>query len=290
MKLKTVLATAVLFGSALGAEYGIAAEKKRAPAVAPAGSIHPERGPLVATAELGSLAVLSHTVQFGKNGTELNYRTEGGQDNLYFNIKLALDLELAKRHHIIALYQPLELVTEERLDTDLIVDEVTFPADTPMRFTYGFPFYRASYLYDFVQNDTTRFAFGGSLQIRNANIAFASQDGTLLKTNRDLGPVPLLKAVWEQQPSPSWWYGAEVDGIYAPISYLNGSDTEVKGALLDANLRIGTPFSKEADIYLNLRYLAGGATGTSDEEPPSDGYVDNWLHFGIAAIGFRLNP
>ncbi len=242
------------------------------------------RGPLEATAELGALAVFSHRIQFGRGGTDFNLRGDGGQENLYFNTKLALDLTLGENHHIIALYQPLELVTEERIRNDLVVDEVTFPAGTPMRFTYGFPFYRLSYLYDLVRSERTRLALGGSLQIRNATIYFESLDGTLLRTSNDIGPVPLVKALWERRLGSTWWLGAEADGIYAPVSVLNGSDSDVKGALLDANLRIGRPFHEAADIYLNLRYLGGGAEGESDE------YVRNWLHFGIAAIGFRLRP
>ena len=247
-------------------------------------------GRLVATAELGALAVLRHRIQLGREGTELNYRTEGGQENLYFNMKLALDLRLGERHHVIALYQPLTIVSEEVTRQDLIVDDVTFPAGTPMQFRYGFPFYRLSYLYDVIQDDHRRLGLGGSLQIRNADITFGSLDGELLRTTRDIGPVPLLKALWEHHPSPDWWYGAEVDGIYAPVSYLNGSDNEVTGALVDANLRVGRPFHEMADIYLNLRYLAGGAVGQSEERPPRDGYVRNWLHFGIVGIGFRLHP
>lgn len=250
----------------------------------------PGGGPLVASAELGSLAVLSHRIQFGRNATYFNFRSEGGQDTLYFNVKLALDVAMTERHHVVALYQPLEILSEERLRKDLVTDEITFPAGTPMRFVYGFPFYRLSYLYDLIDREATRLRIGGSLQVRNATIRFASLDGTLARTSSDVGPVPLLKLVWERRPSPHWWFGTEIDGIYAPISYLNGSDTEVKGALVDANLRVGKPFHETADIYLNLRYLAGGAVGTSDERAPRDGYVRNWLQFGIVGIGFRFNP
>lgn len=295
--MRAVLLWGLLFGvfspSVAGAAQAldVATPPESATEAVPPADAETARGPLVAVAELGSLAVISHRIQFGRNATYFDYRADGGQDTLYFNVKLALDLALSEKHHVLALYQPLELLTEERLDRDLVTDEVVFPAGTPMRFTYGFPFYRVSYLYDLVENRQARFALGGSLQIRNATIGFASLDGTLSRTRRDVGPVPLLKAVYERRLSERWWYGIEADGIYAPISYLNGSDTEVKGALIDANLRVGRPFHETADIYLNLRYLAGGAVGASnDKRGPNDGYVRNWLQFGIVAIGFRLNP
>lgn len=37
--------------------------------------------------------------------------------------------------------------------------------------------------------------------------------------------------------------------------------------------------------FLNLRYLGGGAVGTSDDEGPGDGYVRNWLHFTTVSVG-----
>ncbi len=39
--------------------------------------------------------------------------------------------------------------------------------------------------------------------------------------------------------------------------------------------------------FVNLRYLGGGAVGTSEDETgPGDGYVKNWLHFGTVTLGF----
>lgn len=79
----------------------------------------------------------------------------------------------------------------------------------------------------------------------------------------------------------------EADGFYAPVSYLNGSDNEVVGAILDASLRQGLKVTDEVGGFLNLRCLAGGAVGTSDDDTgPGDGYVKNWLHFLTVTAGF----
>ncbi|HLV30031.1 MAG TPA: hypothetical protein VKY57_00540 [Chitinispirillaceae bacterium] len=85
--------------------------------------------------------------------------------------------------------------------------------------------------------------------------------------------------------------GAEIDGIYAPVSYLNGNNNDVTGALIDASVRAGyVEKNNRYKIYLNLRYLAGGAKGQSDNyEPPSDGYVKNWLHFLTVSTLFSWN-
>ena len=108
-----------------------------------------------------------------------------------------------------------------------------------MRFVYKFPFYRVSYLHDFSKNPKTELAFGFSLQIRNATIEFESLDGSLFRSNRNIGPVPILKVRWRHDYHSGWWLGAEADGFYAPISYINGSENEVIGAILDASIRAG---------------------------------------------------
>ena len=78
----------------------------------------------------------------------------------------------------------------------------------------------------------------------------------------------------------------EADGIYAPVSYLNGSDNEIVGAILDASFRAGTRV-RRGDLFVNVRYLGGGAVGTgTDDIGPGDGYVKNWLHFLIGTLGF----
>jgi hypothetical protein len=243
----------------------------------------------VLTTELGFLNVMDHTIQFSQTGTEFNYRNDGGQDILFPLTRFSADLHWNPAHTITLLYQPLELNTREILSAPLQVDETLFPANTPMDFTYFFSFYRMSYLYDLKPGLEEELSLGFSLQIRNANIEFASQDGTRFTRQSNIGPVPLLKCRWRQPIADKWWWGGEVDGIYAPISYLNGSQEEIVGALLDASLRTGLTFQTQADVFLNVRYLGGGAVGTNETEPgPGDGYVKNWLHFLTFSVGLAL--
>ncbi len=153
----------------------------------------------------------------------------------------------------------------------------------------AFPF-GVSWLYDFNPDPERDVAAGISFQIRNATIRFTSLDGKLIRTNRDVGPVPILKFRHRLPLAGDFWWGSELDGFYAPVSYLNGSDEEVVGAILDASLRAGTSVLERGDLFLNLRYLGGGAVGSnSDETGPGDGYVKNWLHFFTTSVGFSWN-
>lgn len=241
---------------------------------------------LTGIAELGFLAVPSHTIQFGKDGTEVDYVDEGGQDILFPVARLSVNLLLAERHHVTLLYQPLNIESEVVAKRDLTIDGLVFPAGTPMKLRYGFPFWRASYFYDLIESPKHELSLGGALQIRDATITFASADGKLLRTNRSLGPVPLLSARGRYSFENGVWLGFELEGFYAPISYLNGSDTEVTGAIIDTSVRVGWQLTDRLGAFLNVRYLGGGAVGQSDDDDePGDGFVRNWLHFMTITLG-----
>ena len=246
---------------------------------------------LFANAELGFLAVVAHTIQLSEGNSTLDYVNEGGQDTLFNLAKLSLDFELNPQHKLVFLYQPLTLSGTAVTERDLKIDNIDFPTGTPMRFLYDFPFFRGSYLYDFDPSPDEELAAGISLQIRDATIEFASLNGERLVSNRNIGPVPILKFRTRRRV-PGWsdkfWWGAEVDGFYAPISVLNGSTNDVIGAILDANVRAGWDINPQNSIFVNLRYVGGGAVGTSsDPTGQGDGFNENWLNTVGLTLGVR---
>ncbi|MCE7057015.1 hypothetical protein LZF95_20210 [Algoriphagus sp. AGSA1] len=243
---------------------------------------------LRAVAELGFLGVLSHKVQFGENGTYFDYKKSGGQNVLFPVGRVSLELDIKERNTVILLYQPLTIQTQALLTEDVVVNDLTFPANSSVDLLYNFPFYRVSYLRELLPDqERWGLAVGGSVQLRNATITFESTDGERFRTNQDVGVVPALKVRSRYDLSKLLYLELEADGIYAPISYLNGSDNEVKGAILDASIRSGLKVTQDVNAFLNLRYLGGGAEGASDDEPgPGDGYVKNWLNFITVSTGF----
>jgi hypothetical protein len=243
-----------------------------------------------ALAELGFLAPVAHSIQYGKNGTDFDYLDEGAQDVLFLFGRLSAELELAGRHTIVLLYQPLDLRTKTRLRRDVLIDELLFPAQTALDLRYGFDFYRLSYLYDLCDWPENELSVGASLQVRNATITFTSGDGALRRSKTDLGPVPALKFRIRHSFGGDAWIGGEADFMYAPVKYINGGDSDVEGAIFDVSVRAGVPVFNAADVFINLRYLGGGASGTSsDDQSVGDGYVSNWLHFLTLSLGAELS-
>ena len=258
--------------------------------VALAQEIEEQEAPFEATAiaELGFVAPFYHRVQLGEEGSDFDYVSEGGQDVLFSFRRFSIDVVLGERHGVTFLWQPLDLQTRVRLDRDVVFDEATFEEGRPLFVRYSFPFYRLSYTFDVLGGERSELGLGGGLQIRNATLEFEAADGSLRRERRDVGLVPLLKVRGRHQLQSRWWFGTEIDGFYAPIRYLNISDTDVVGAILDASLRVGAEVGEEVDLYLNVRYLGGGAEGTSPPDGPSDGFTRNWLNLAVLSLGFAL--
>ncbi|MEM7495356.1 MAG: hypothetical protein AAF471_04305 [Myxococcota bacterium] len=72
-----------------------------------------------ATLESGFTSVLTHTIQWGENGTEFDYVQEGGQSVLLPYWRPTLEVEFLRRHS----YVDTDIVTRR----DVRVDDMTFP-------------------------------------------------------------------------------------------------------------------------------------------------------------------
>jgi len=296
MRCCVALAAALFPGAARAAQDGPdALATEPAPAPPPLAPLAPppapSRGePLLSpfnvrlVAEGGFVGFTSNFGQFGADGTRIDFRKSAGQDNLLFYTRWSAELELGRRHTLVFLYQPLASDGARTPSADERYEGVTFAAGRPVRTEFGFPFYRLSYLYEVAQGPKGHLAFGFTGQIRNADYRFTSLDGTAFARSSSVGFVPALKVRGELALSRWAWVGFEVDGIYAPISVLNGSDNETVGAIADASLRAGVRVLDRSDVFVNLRYLGGGAT---NEDPQN--FAKNWLHSVFVGLGASLD-
>lgn len=241
------------------------------------------------TAEIGFVRPIQNDIQFGQEGYLFDYVKEGGQDNLFLYTRWAMNFRYNERHVMTFLYQPLNLRTTQEADGDFQFNSIVFTEGTPLELRYGFDYYRASYTYDILEADDKELSFGVSMQIRNATIDITSTDGVQRESERDIGLVPLLKTRGRFELSNDKWVGFELDGSYAPIKYLNGDVSDVVGALVDTSVHTGLKLKNGIDPFLNVRYVAGGAEGTTNEpDPGEDGFIINWVQFVAFNIGFQV--
>jgi hypothetical protein len=240
--------------------------------------------------EAGVIAPYSHIIQFGQDGSRFDYVREGGQDVAFPTVRVSAEVEIAKHHNIILLYQPIDLRTEAVLRRDVRIEKVDFASGTPLNLRYGFDFYRVSYLYDFFKDPRHELAVGASLQLRDATITFTSIDSRQRVAETNLGPVPLIKVRGRYTFRNGFWLGLEADGIYARGRVITGTiATGFIGALYDVSARVGFHPVGFLDIFFTLRFLGGGARGTERDKPaPSDGYTNNWIHTVAFTVGVGL--
>jgi len=230
-----------------------------------------------AESELGVVKVNYHTILIGDEGsgtgTTFNYVTQGGQEILYRFERYNLGFIADDQHKFSFLYQPLEVNTEVVFKENVIVDGVTFEKGTPMELSYGFPFYRITYGYDFFDSADIDLGMGAALQLRNASIVFKSLDGEKMTVSQNLGPVPAVnlfgKYVWDS----GFYAQTDITGLYASSAIINGANFEFEGSILDASVRSGFQLKHGIDLFLNLRFLGGSAAGVSDY--PKQNWTDS---------------
>lgn len=250
-------------------------------------------------AEIGFLKVFYHQIKIGEEGTQFDYVEQGGQEILYPYKRFAVNIDIGERNYVKLLYQPLSLETRTRVDEGPIrFDDVTYGEDTGLNLTYGFDFYRATYLFNAVANHSWTVGLGASLQLRNASIAFESTNGENFLITQNLGPVPIIATRTQYEPQRGALEGAffelEAEGFYATNAFINGADYEFTGSIFDVGLTAGYEANPATELYVTLRAVGGGGAGT---RPPDarefwtesrDGFTDNFLTLGALSIGARL--
>lgn len=215
--------------------------------------------------ESGAVKLLSHTYRSGVSpaNSDFNFVTEGGQEILFPFERYLAGMTIAGRHDVQFLYQPLLIDTEVTFRAARTFDSVTFAAGTPMRLTYSFPFYRVTYRYRFLGDAETGLSAGGAVQLRNASIRIASQDGTKQVVSQNLGVVPALSLGGRAAIGKRGFVEMEATGIYASSAIFNGANFQFEGSILDASLRGGVVLNRQSEAFINLRYFGGTAAGTS---------------------------
>lgn len=249
--------------------------------------------------ENGWIKVLNHTLKFGENGTDFNFITQGGQEILFPFERFSADLELYNQHHVIFLYQPLTIETKVQQREELIFNDTTFStttnSDSVLNIKYGFPFWRISYLYDFIEKDNYYVSAGLSLQLRNASIIFENYDGSKVTVNQNLGPVPIIKLKAGYYFNNGVYIETDSDAFYASSKFINGADFNFTGSIYDLSGRLGFKLNDSLNTFINLRYLGGTAEGTSEytndkwsETGTSPSYTSNILGTTTFSLGFEI--
>lgn len=225
--------------------------------------------------ETGLAYVAQNDGRYGAMGSAYEAADVGQQDNLARVSRTSVELARG-RHTAILLYAPFQLTTTVTLDRDLQFRDQRFAAGEVVAHRYLFDGYRASYLYRVVGGGPLRLELGGSLQIRNADVAFTAGDGSRQANQSDIGVVVAAKARLWYVPRRGPWAALEVDAL-STFGLIDG----VSGGLYDVGLSVGYPVRRGVDLMLVARLLGGGAAVASQD-------IDNWANFVAFTAGARV--
>jgi hypothetical protein len=233
---------------------------------------------LIFVYETGPTYVAQNDGQYGEGGTRYDADDVGQQENLVRTWRNSVELGIG-RHRAILLYAPLELRTQAALPRDVQFRGALFPAGTVVDHRYLFEGYRGSYLYRVLDRSQLALEVGGTVQIRNAEVAFTAVDGSQRADEDDIGVVGAAKVRLWWQHRPSWpWAGLEADG-FSTFGLISDTD----GAIYDVQLTLGRPIRRGVDVFLGARLYGGGADIESKQ-------IYNWANFLSFTVGVRIAP
>lgn len=238
--------------------------------------------------EYGVLAFLNHSIQFGEENQEIDYRSQGGQNILFPNWRLALGSKFLKNHRLQFTYQPIFVQTTSVIPEDMTVDNVNFSKNEGVEFKYDFPFYRLHYTYDFISKEKLSIELGAGLQLRNAFISFESSSKSKTFATNSLGPVPLLVFVYSQKFDNDLKLYADALGFWAPIRYLNGGKTDIEGWIYESSIELSYKIAKHFSPFVNLRLIGGGNKGKSEKYRSTGGNHSKNI-INTLSLNFGLN-
>lgn len=226
--------------------------------------------------ETGPAYIVQNDGRYGVTGTRYDADTVGQRENLLVTQRTSLELAHG-RHRAILLYAPFEASTKVTLGRDLQFRDTLFTAGTPVEHRYLFDGFRGSYLYRLLERGPVALEVGGSLQIRNAEVAFVSLDGAQRAAENDIGLVFAAKTRLWYRPAPDAWWAALDADAFSTFGLVPG----VRGAIYDVQVAAGHRVANGVDVVFGARLLGGGAK-------VEDRHIYNWANFVTATAGVRV--
>lgn len=181
--------------------------------------------------------------------------------------RLLLTWNLGETHGIRVLLAPLAIQEVGSSEGPVAFAGETFQAGQPVRATYQFNSWRASYRYRAVQRESGSFWIGFTAKLRDALVEL--RQGNTVGRDTDFGFVPLLHLGADWRVSGGAHLLFDFDGLAGG-----------PGRAIDAALKLGYDLGDQWRITGGYRSVEGGADVESV-------YNFAWLHFASVSLVFR---
>jgi len=183
----------------------------------------------------------------GDTGTRFSLTDDlSTDDDVAFRVRLGR--RLGERHHLSALYAPLQLSAAGAPGFAIDFNGETFAAGRELDATWTFNSYRLTWRYDLARGERVVFGLGLTAKIRDAYIELS--DGQTTTRKDDLGFVPLLHLRLDWRWGDKLGLLLEGDALASP-----GGEGRAEDVLLALTVR---PWER-GTFRLGYRILEGGA-------------------------------
>lgn len=172
------------------------------------------------------------------------------------------------KHQIRVLVAPLTIKGTGTSAAPIRFDGQIFAANAPIRATYRFDSYRATYRYKFYEGNGWRWWVGGTIKVRDANVKL--QQGARVEDDPNTGPVPLINLYGSYAISDRLSFVLDFDGLIAP-----------QGRAFDIAAKVEYALTDDLALGVGYRMLEGGADN-------DDVYTFAWLHYALVSATYRF--
>ena len=195
--------------------------------------------------ELGEVENSYNQVQIpGDDGTRFNLRSSIDDNNFYYRLQFIHLFD--EKHGMRLLYAPLKFTGDKTYSKDIDFNGGSFNAGSEIDTTFKFNSYRATYFYQYLDQEKLKLRLGLSLKVRDAEIRL--KQGSTKKSRKDLGFVPLFYLYSEYHFSRKFLAALDFDGLVGP-----------SGRAFDVALMGGYHLDQDWQLQLGARILEGGA-------------------------------
>lgn len=174
---------------------------------------------------------------------------------------------LGEKGQLRLLFAPFRFTESGVPDKDLLFVDQSFSAGQKTAYTYQFNSYRVSYRYRYKDSPAWRLWLGGTVKIRDAEIAL--RQGSVRAKDSNVGFVPLFNLYSDYRLDPQWRFIADLDGLVGP-----------QGRAVDLALKFLYDLDRRWYLGAGYRTLEGGAD--NDEV-----YNFAWFNYVSVSVGYR---
>ncbi|HET6244238.1 MAG: hypothetical protein H0V01_15790 [Bacteroidetes bacterium] len=202
----------------------------------------------------------------GNTGTFISLNSALSQ-NLSGFYRARTSLTFFEKHSVSILAAPLQLEYNGIVPYDLKFEDTEFFAGENLNVLYRFDSYRLTYRYNFIRKERFFAGAGITAKVRDASIAFSSDDKKAVSS--DLGVVPLINFYGAWMPVENISLTIDGDALASP-----------QGRALDVAFFYNQKIYKHVWIKAGYRFLEGGADNKSV-------YTFSFFHY--AAFGLWIS-